>query len=134
RDLPGLERGRGRLVRASLQLQSAWSVVLALVLAGLALAAGPSTPRGGAMLVLLPMVAFAGLASARPVFTVLFDVRFVAAVDVATNVAASVGMMVVAAATGQPAPVAACLAAGAVVNGVLVARRSLSLVDRTRPR
>jgi O-antigen/teichoic acid export membrane protein len=133
RDLAIDASRRGRVVRAAFQLQTAWSIVLALAMGLTAAATSLDSTRGKALLVLAPSVAFAGLGAARQVFTVLYKQRTAVLIDLAL-MAIQVVLMIWAAAAGfGPIGVAAVVGVGFAVDAVLVAQAALRLVDAERP-
>jgi O-antigen/teichoic acid export membrane protein len=133
RDLAFDPPARGRLLRAALHVQVAWSLLPALALVALAGASGFTETRGLVLLVLAPAVAFDGLGGARQMFFVLYRTRQLAAIDIATNVVQLGAMVAVAAAGGGPVGVAATLSLGSILNTVAVARAGFRLVDGAPP-
>jgi O-antigen/teichoic acid export membrane protein len=133
RDLAVDPPRRGRILRAAFQLQSLWSVVLALSMGLIAVATSLDSTRGKALLVLAPGVAFAGLGAARQVFTVLYRQTTAVLIDLAFATI-QVGLMIWAAASGLgPIGIAAVVCASYVANTILVALAALRLVDAQRP-
>ena len=135
RDLARHPENRARLFATALRVQGAWAVGMAIVVVALGVLAGVDTTRGEVLLVLAPGVAAAGLGAGRQVFLVLFRTGRVAALDLATNAAAS-GLAIMLAVTGAGAVgVAAALSAGTVANSLLVAvaARRLVPLERSRP-
>jgi O-antigen/teichoic acid export membrane protein len=133
RDLAVDPPRRGRILRAAFQLQSAWSLPLAVGMVALAFASPLHSTRGQALLVLAPSVAFAGLGPARQVFTVLYRQMTAVLIDLVLTVV-QVGLMICAAAADfGPIGVAAAVCASYVVNAVLIAVAALRLVDRRSP-
>jgi O-antigen/teichoic acid export membrane protein len=121
RDLARDPTRHGSMLRAAYQVGFLWSVPLALLLAGLAVAADVGTPRGACMLILAPSVLAFGLIPARTVFIVRYRTREMVLVDVGVAVVQSAGMVGVAAAgLGAPA-VAAVVSVTTAVNVLLVA-------------
>jgi O-antigen/teichoic acid export membrane protein len=127
------EPGRGRLLRAVLQVQTAWSVLLALVVFGLGLLSGLDTPRGSVLAILAPAVAASGLAGARQLFFVRYETRTLATIDLVLNVLQAGGIVIVVLLGAGPGGVAVALAAGTIFNSVLVALRAMQRVDDARP-
>jgi O-antigen/teichoic acid export membrane protein len=133
RDLATRIPQRGRLLRSAFELQSLWSVLLALMMALVALASSLDSTRGQVLLVLAPSVAFAGLGGARQVFTVLYSQRTVVLIDLAVIVV-QVALMIVAAAAGLGAiAVAAVICCCYILNAVLVAIAAVRLMRTERP-
>lgn len=133
RDLATHPPARGRLLRASFELQSLWSVVLALALALAAIATSVDSTRGKVLLVLAPSVAFAGLGGARQVFTVLYSQKAVVLIDLVVMVVQVALMIAVAAAGLGATAVAAVVSCSYIVNALLVAVAAVRLVGRERP-
>jgi O-antigen/teichoic acid export membrane protein len=133
RDLAAEPERRGRLLRASIQVQGAWSLVPALTLVGLGIASGLGTPRGTALAVLAIAIALGGFDSARAVFLALYRTRTLAAIDLATNALQLGAMLAVAALSGGVAGVAVAYTAVAVLNLAVMATVGLRLVDSGRP-
>jgi O-antigen/teichoic acid export membrane protein len=127
------EPGRGRLLRAVLQVQTAWSVLLAFVVFGLGLLSGLGTPRGDVLAILAPAVAASGLAGARQLFMVRYETRVLATIDLVLNVLQASAMVIVVLLGGGAEGVAIALAAGTILNSVLVALRAMRRVDSARP-
>jgi O-antigen/teichoic acid export membrane protein len=121
RDLARDAGSHRSMMRAAYQVGLMWSVPLALLLAALAIAADPGSPRGLSMLVLAPSVLAFGLLPARTIFMVLYRTREMVLVDVGVAVVQSAGMITVAAADlGAPA-VAAVVSATTALNMALIA-------------
>lgn len=133
RELAARPEEQGRLLRAGVRLQVAVSVLPTLAMLGLAVASGPTSTRGLVLLVLAPSVACSGLGAARQAFLVHYRARRLAFLDLTTNVAQLGVTVAVAAAGGGALGVGAVFAAGAIVNGVVVARDGYALVDAGRP-
>ena len=121
RDLARDAGSHRSMIRAAYQVAFMWSVPLALLLAGLAVVAGPTTPRGLSMLVLAPSVVAFAFLPARTIFMVLYRTREMVMIDVGVAVVQSAGMITVAAAGfGAPA-VAAVVSATTALNMALIA-------------
>jgi O-antigen/teichoic acid export membrane protein len=133
RDLAAHPDGRGRLLRAVLQVQVLWALVVTTIVVGLALASGAGSTRGLVILALAPAVATGGVASTRQVFIVLYRTRRLTAIDLTTNVAQLAGTVIVAALGGGPLAVALVISASWVTNDLLVAVVGVRLVDAGRP-
>lgn len=133
RELATDEAQRGRLLRAGVRAQTAWSLLITLIVAGIAVASGLDSLRGQILLILLPAVAISGLLGTRQVFLVLYRTQHLALIDVVTNVLQVGAMIAVAASGGGPVAIAVTMSAGAVLNTVVVAIAGLRLVDRRRP-
>jgi O-antigen/teichoic acid export membrane protein len=135
RELARDDRARLALLRAAFHVQSAWAVLLTLVLVGLAIGTGLDTERGRALLVLAPAMAVSGLVGARSVFIVTYAVRRLVTIDLSVT-AAQVVLMIAAAEAGfGPAGVAAAIGFGYIANSALAARIGYRIVDdgsRTR--
>jgi O-antigen/teichoic acid export membrane protein len=130
RELAREPADRGALLRAATRAQSWWCLIPFAVLLGLAWSAGgPGDTRGAVMLIASPMVLAAGLGSARQVFTVLYQVRFLATVDLATNIVGSIAVMAAAVLTGSPELAALAFVASSVANTLIIARGGFRRVD-----
>lgn len=134
RDLASDQARAPRLLWTVLWLQTFWCVALTLVLVGFAAASGFGTVRGQVLLALSPSVALYGLSSVRQYFVVRFDVRYVAKMDIAVNVAMSVGVVAVVLATSSAVAVAATYTAGGAVLAIVIAHAGLRRAgSRHRP-
>jgi O-antigen/teichoic acid export membrane protein len=121
RDLARETGSHRSMIRAAYHVGLMWSVPLALLLAGLAIAADPSSPRGLSMLVLAPSVIAFGLLPGRTIFMVLYRTREMVLIDVGVAVVQSAAMITVAAAgLGAPA-LAAVVSATTALNMCLIA-------------
>ena len=120
-------------MRASVRVQTLWSLLPFSVVVALALAAGLDDPRGQVMLIASPMVLISGLGSVRQVYMVMYRVRFVAAVDLTTNVVGSAVVVTAAALTHEPSITAVAFVLTSVVNTSIIAARGFGHLDDARP-
>jgi O-antigen/teichoic acid export membrane protein len=128
RDLAAHPERRERVLRTAVAIQLGWCSLLAAVLAGLGLAVGVDTARGGAMVVLAPALAAAGLGGVRQVFLVLFRTRALAGVDLGV-LAVQLASAALAALTGLGVVgVAAAMSVAFAANTAIVAALGLRLV------
>jgi O-antigen/teichoic acid export membrane protein len=128
-----------RLLRATVQVQLVWALLVALVVAGIGLSIGLDVDRGAALVVLAPGIAFTGLNGFRQIFYVLYEVRRLVWVDVPANVLMVGAMIAAAALGGGPVGVAAAMSAGTIGTSIAVMLLSRHLVrqgpsDRTARR
>lgn len=127
---PGRE---GSLLRATLQVQLAWTVLPAAGLIALAVLSGVTSTRGLAILVVTPAVLVGATAGSRQVFLARFRTGRLAAIDLTTGVAQFVGTVAVVLGGGGAVGVAAVIAVTATVNALAVAVEARRMVDRGRP-
>ena len=121
RDMAQDTKNHRALLRTAYEVGSTWSVVLALIMAGLAFAAPLSSQRGMALLVLAPSMAVSGLNPARIFFIVTYRTRTLVMIDVVIALIQA-GVTVVLAILGLgPVAVAASVSVGSIVNNVVVA-------------
>jgi O-antigen/teichoic acid export membrane protein len=134
RELATREHEGRALMQAAFELQSIWALLLALAMAGLALATGIGNVHGQALLVLAPAIAMSGLVSARSIFAVTYTMARLVRIDIGST-AAQVALMIAAARAGLGPPgVAGAVALGYSVNCALAARLGTRLVKRDNRR
>jgi O-antigen/teichoic acid export membrane protein len=109
------------LLRSAYEVASGWSLILALAMVVMAIAAPITSPRGAALLVLAPSMAFNGLNPARIFFVVTYRTRQLVRLDVLTTLAQVIVTVIVAAAGLGPVAVTATVSIGSIVNNVIVA-------------
>ena len=124
--------GRGRLMRATAQVQLAWCAALALVFVGLALLRDDPTQRD-TMLILAPAVILGGLTAYRTIFNVVFRIREIAMVDVVVNVAAIAATVALAAGGADLRIIAAAVATGYIANTLIAVYLARRHIDDVRP-
>jgi O-antigen/teichoic acid export membrane protein len=121
RDMAQESSNHRALLRTAYEVGSIWSIVLALIMAGLAFAAPLSSQRGMALLVLAPAMAVSGLNPARIFFVVTYRTRTLVIIDVVIALVQA-GVTVVLAALGLgPVALAASVSVGSIVNNLIVA-------------
>jgi O-antigen/teichoic acid export membrane protein len=120
RDLPRHPGSHRTMLRTAYEVGLAWSLVLTLAMAALAVAADVTTARGMALLVLAPSLLTCGLSLSRALFIATFRTREVALIDIAVGALQSAAMVAVAALTRGAAGVAAVVSATTALNTVLV--------------
>jgi O-antigen/teichoic acid export membrane protein len=121
RDMAEEEAGHRALLRSAYEVASAWSLILALAMVVMALAAPLSSDRGLALLVLAPSMAFNGLNPARVFFVVTYQTTRLVRIDVLTTFAQVLVTIIVAALGLGPVVVAATVSVGSIVNNLIVA-------------
>ena len=109
------------MLRSAYQVAGAWSMVLALVMVALAFAASISSPRGLALLVLAPSMAFNGLNPASALFLVTYQTKRLMRINVLTILGQAVAATTVAAAHLGPVAVTATVSASSIINGIVIA-------------
>ena len=109
------------LLRAAYQVAGAWSIFLALVMVALAFTAPIGSPRGLALLVLAPSMAFNGLNPATAVFLVRYQTKRLMRINVLTVLAQAVAAATVAAAHLGPVAVTATVSISSIINSVVIA-------------
>jgi O-antigen/teichoic acid export membrane protein len=128
RDLPRHPRSHRAMLRTAYEVGLAWSLVLTLAMAALAVAADVSSARGLALLVLAPSLLTSGLSLSRAFFIATFRTREVVLIDIAVGAVQSAAMIAVAALNHGAAGVAAVVSATTAINTVLVWWLSTRLV------
>ncbi len=123
---------QGRLLRATMQLQTMSSVGIALGLVALGLAAGGQ--RGEVMLVLCPAVALAGLAAPRQLFGVHYRAAPLLITDLSLATLQAATMVALAVDHAGVVVLAAVLSAFTCLNGAIVTILARRLVRPKRPR
>jgi O-antigen/teichoic acid export membrane protein len=123
---------QGRLLRATMQLQTMWSVGIALGVVALGLVAGGQ--RGGVMLVLCPAVALAGLAAPRQLFGVHYRAAPLLITDLSLATLQAVVMVTLAVEHAGVIVLAAVLSAFTCLNGAIVTVLAQRVVRLERPR
>jgi O-antigen/teichoic acid export membrane protein len=135
RDMTDDHRAHRPMLRAAYELAMAWSFLLTLVMVGLALSAGISSPRGMCLLVLAPSMAFNGLNPARAFFEVRYETRRLLIIDLGLILVQLAAMVTVAALGLGPVAVAGVVSVGSIVNNLAVsyvADRMLGSADGPR--
>jgi O-antigen/teichoic acid export membrane protein len=120
RDLPRHPGAHRTMLRTAYEVGLAWSLVLTLTMAALAVAADVTTARGMALLVLAPSLLTCGLSLSRALFIATFRTREVVVIDIAVGALQSGAMVAVAVLTRGAAGVAAVVSATTALNTVLV--------------
>jgi O-antigen/teichoic acid export membrane protein len=120
---------RGVLLRSTVQVQLAWSTVVAAALVVIGLLTG-ARPRGEVILVMAPVVLLSGLASFRQIFLVLYMVGRLFVLDTVTAVVQSVAMVAVALLRYGLVAIAGACAATTCANAFAVTWMGRNLVDR----
>lgn len=128
RDLGISGADAGRLVRTAIRVMSAWSVVPAAILVGLAVAAGLHSGRGQALALFGLGLPVAGFSLLRPVFIASYETRTLAKLDMSLAVVQSVALIAVAAAGFGVVGVAAAMVATTGLTTLVVARRGFRLL------
>jgi O-antigen/teichoic acid export membrane protein len=128
RDLPRHPRSHRAMLRTAYEVGLAWSLVLTLAMAALAVAADVRSARGLALLVLAPSLLTSGLSLSRAFFIATFRTREVVLIDIAVGAVQSAAMIAVAALSHGAAGVAAVVSATTALNTVLVWWLSTRLV------
>ncbi|MDQ6778447.1 MAG: oligosaccharide flippase family protein [Actinomycetota bacterium] len=123
---------QGRLLRATMQLQTMWSVAVALGVVALGLAAGGQ--RGAVMLVLCPAVALAGLAAPRQLFGVRYRAAPLLITDLSLATLQAVVMITLAVERSGVIVLAVVLSAFTCLSGAIVTLLARRLVRTERPR
>jgi O-antigen/teichoic acid export membrane protein len=134
RDLPHLTGDQRPVLRSAYEVATAWSLFLALVLVGLAFAAGVTSTRGLALLVLSPSMVFNGLNPARVFFLLRHRTGTLLRIDVISTVlqvAATVGLAV---AGFGVVVIAAALSLSSILNNVVVAAVANRLLEPSSER
>jgi O-antigen/teichoic acid export membrane protein len=119
REMAKHPESEGRLLRTTIQIQTAWSAVAAAALLTLGLQTGGV--RGEVMIVLCPALLASGLSSARQLFTVRYWVGPLLRVDLATVAVQSTAMTILALLHAGVVSVAGALSAASCANAVVVA-------------
>ena len=133
REMASAPEQRGSVIGTSVVVASAGGLLAAVVQIAVALAAGPGTPRSIVLLILTPTLLVTGMGTYRLSFLVLYRVRRLATIDIATNLAQSVLIIAVAFAGGGLYGVAVVTAAAGVLNPLLVALVGRTMVAGHRP-
>ena len=120
---------RGELLRSTVQVQFAWSAVVAAILAGVGIVTGLG-PRGEVMIVMAPALVFSGLASFRQIFLVTYKVGRLFVLDTVCAVLQSAGMIAVAVLKYGLVAIAGASALGISVNQAAGAWMGRRLIDR----
>ena len=120
---------RGHLLRSTLQVQLAWSFVIAAVLATIGLVTGVR-PRGEVMLVMAPAVLLSGFGPVRQVFVVTFQIGRLFIVDMVCSLLQAGAMLTVALLKLGLVAVAAASAAAMCINQLVGSWLGWKLVDR----
>jgi O-antigen/teichoic acid export membrane protein len=124
---------RGALTRSATQIGLLWSAFIAVLLAGLALASGPSGVREQCLLVLSAGVALSGFGHARSIFMVIFDTRRIAFVDLTVTGTQLIAAAVLAALGAGAVTIAATYAVAQIANALISAALAYRRVDAGRP-
>jgi len=118
------------LLRAAYEVALSWSALLGLIMVGLAFAAGITSSRGEALLVLAPSMVFNGLNPARILFVVRYQTRRLVTVDVIFGVVQMLVSIAMAAAGLGPVAVAASASAASILDNIAIA----VMAERMLPR
>lgn len=129
RDLPHLTGSDRATLRSAYEVATAWSSILALVMVALAFAAGVTSTRGLALLVLAPSMIFNGLNPARVFFLIRHRTSLLLRLDVITTVFQVLATVLVAALGLGVVVIAATLSIGSIINGVVVAVAANGLLE-----
>ena len=121
------------LTRAVTHIGLLWSLFVALVLAGVAVATGMDGVREQCLLVLACGVAVSGLAHAKSIFMVIFDTRRIAFVELSVTSVQLVAAAVLAALGAGAVIIAATYAVAQCVNSGIGAFLAYRQVDEGRP-
>ncbi len=121
RDMAESPVGQRTLLRAAHEVATVWSAILAAVMIVMALAAGLSTQRGLAILILAPSMVFNGLNPSRVIFIVNYQTFRLARISVICLLLQTCATITLAAAHLGPAAVTVSLSVGNMVSSVWVA-------------
>jgi O-antigen/teichoic acid export membrane protein len=124
--------GRGRLMRATAQVQLAWCIGLAVVFDALAFLRDDPLQRD-VMLIFGPAVILGGLTAYRTIFNVVFRIREIATVDIIVNVTAVAATLALAFTGTSLRVIAAAVATGYAVNTLLAVYLARRHIDDARP-
>jgi O-antigen/teichoic acid export membrane protein len=121
RDMAADTSRHASLLRTAYEVALGWSFVLAVAMVGLAIAAGPTTQRGLALLILSPSMVFNGLNPARSFFYVTYRTSLLVRVDVACLLVQTVVTITLAAFGLGPVAVVASVSVGNIVASLATA-------------
>src|SRR5262249_37365606 len=116
RDMAQEKAGHRALLRSAYEVASGWALILALAMGVMAITAPLTSPRGLALLVLAPSMAFNGLNPARVFFVVTYQTTKLVRMDVLTTFVQVLVTIGVAAAGFGPVAVTAVVSIGSIVN------------------
>jgi O-antigen/teichoic acid export membrane protein len=119
RELAMSENHKGQLLRTAVRAETIWSAVVAVVVLGIAFGLGVRTTRGEILLIMIPVVVLSGYSAYRQIFLVMFDVGFLAKVDIASNVLTNGAMIGVALLAHSAVAIAVAYSTG-TVGAILV--------------
>jgi O-antigen/teichoic acid export membrane protein len=121
RDMARAEPHRHRaMLRSAFEVATAWSLVLTVVMAGLAVSAGLDSVRGICLLLLAPSMALNGLNPARAFYEITYETRRLLVIDVSLLLVQVGAMIGVAAAGLGPIAVTVAVSVGSIVNNIVV--------------
>lgn len=123
----------GELTRSMIRLQVWWSLALAVVTVGVAVAAGLGAIRGQVLLVMVPAIVAQSLSSIRQVYYATYTSARLGLIDIVTNVVAAVALCLVPAVGLGATAAGVVMSASVVVNAVAAYRGGRHLMDVGRP-
>lgn len=134
RELAPDVKGRGLLLRTVVEVQFAWTLLLAVGVLVMGLLAGAGTARGATLLVVSPAVAASAFAATRQLYNAMFRIRFLLIVDLTVNliqIAVTVGL---ALAHAPPPAIAAVFTLSLTTNSIVIAIAAFRSTPARRPR
>ncbi len=134
RDLAPDVAGRGLLLRTVVEVQFAWTLLLALGVLIMGLLAGVGSARGATLLIVSPAVAASAFAATRQLYNSMFRIRLLVIVDLTVNliqIAVTVGL---ALAHAPPPALAAVFTLSLTTNSALIAIAAFRSTPARRPR
>jgi O-antigen/teichoic acid export membrane protein len=133
RELASDPDGRKPVMGTSVLVATAGGLIAALAVVAIAIASGPTSPRAIVLYIIAPSLVVTGMATYRQSFMVLYQTRRLTTIDVATNVAQAVLIILVAEAGGELYGVAAVASGASIVNALLVGLAGRRLIGVSRP-
>jgi O-antigen/teichoic acid export membrane protein len=124
---------RKPVMGASLMVATTSGLIAALAIVAIGVASGPTSPRSIVLYIMAPGLVVTGMATYRQSFLVLYRTRILTTIDVSTNVAQAVLIILVAQAGGGLYGVVIVASGASIVNALLVGLVGRRLIGVSRP-
>ena len=132
RDMARNDAARHRaMLRSAYEVATAWSLVLALIMVGLASTAGFASVRGVELLVLTPSMIANGLNPARAFFTVTYQTRRLLGIDVGFAMVVALVMVLLAASGMGAIAVTIAVSSGSLIKNLVVTYVAARMIEPT---